>query len=471
MLFNSYPFLLAFLPLALAGFVLFGRLGPGAGCLWLTAASLIFYVGNGLAFTALLLASATVNYAIGTALGKRAQAATPTRWLLRAGVAGNLLLLGWFKYLFFLAGLFDLASPALHVALPIGISFFTFTQIAYLIDAASGKAEPTGPVAYLLFVTWFPHLVAGPLLHHISTIPQFRDPRTFRLRADSVAIGLTVFCIGLFKKVVLADEIAPTADALFTPEAAAAAGLAVSWTGTLAYTMQIYFDFSGYSDMAIGLSRLFNIHLPANFDSPYQARSIIEFWRRWHMSLSAFLRDYVYIPLGGNRGGAWHQARNVALTMLLAGIWHGAGWTFIAWGAWHATLLVIAHAWRGSAIRGGWPLTLLAVILGWVVFRAPDIATAATVYAGMAGLHGLGALPDARALILIAAMAGIALILPNTRQLMANETLVLPMRTAAPALLPSRWRPTPYWAAACLAMLTAALLQMTRVSPFLYYQF
>ncbi len=471
MLFNSYPFLLAFLPLTVAGFVLFGRLGPGAGCLWLAAASLIFYVGNGLAFTALLLASAAINYAIGTALGKRTQAGAATKWLLRAGVTGNLLLLGWFKYLAFLAGLFDLSSPTLHLALPIGISFFTFTQIAYLVDAASGKAERTGPVAYLLFVTWFPHLVAGPLLHHARTIPQFRDPATFRLRADSMAIGLTVFCIGLFKKVVLADEIAPTADALFTPDAAAAAGLAASWAGTLAYTMQIYFDFSGYSDMAIGLSRLFNIHLPANFDSPYQARSIIDFWRRWHMSLSAFLRDYVYIPLGGNRDGPWLRARNVALTMLLAGVWHGAGWTFIAWGAWHALLLVIAHAWSRGPPPAAWPLTLLAVILGWVVFRAPDLATAGAVYAGMAGLHGLGALPDARAILLIAIMAAIALALPNTRQLMANETLVLPMRTAAPAILPLRWRPTPWWATACLALLTVALLQMTRVSPFLYYQF
>ncbi len=456
-LFNSYAFLLGFLPAVVAGFWLACRLGPEAGCIWLAAASLGFYAANGWWFTALLLGSAAANFALGRRL-----AAAGGAGVLRAGVAANLLALGWFKYAGFLVG---------PVALPVGISFFTFTQIGYLVDRARGTAAQDAPgwrgaLHYLLFVTWFPHLVAGPLLHHGRTIAQFRDAATFRLRHEAMAVGTSVFLIGLFKKVALADGIAPLADAAFAP--GAAPGLAGAWAGVVAYALQIYFDFSGYSDMAIGLSRMFNLAIPVNFDSPYRACSIVDFWRRWHMSLSAFLRDYVYIPLGGNRR---RVAANLMATMLLAGIWHGAGWNFLLWGAWHGGLLAAAHrlGWpRGPA---GWVLTMLAVLLGWVLFRAPDLPAAAAYYRAMAGLDGWGAAPGGRDLAVMAALAGVALGLPNVRQLMAGEVLALPVRAPAAAPFALRWRPGMVWAGAVAALLAVALLRMTEASPFLYYQF
>jgi D-alanyl-lipoteichoic acid acyltransferase DltB (MBOAT superfamily) len=457
MLFNSYLFLFVFLPAVLAGFAVACRFGPRVACGWLVAASVAFYAANGLAFTALLLGSAMVNFVLGQRL-----AAGGGRWLLRVAVAGNLALLGWFKYAGFLVG---------PLVLPVGISFFTFTQIGYLVDSARGATGRAGVLHYLLFVTWFPHLVAGPLLHHARTIAQFRDPGTFRLREEAVAVGASVFLIGLFKKVVLADAIAPLADTAFAPGVAAGLGAGGAWAGALAYTLQIYFDFSGYSDMAIGLSRMFNIALPVNFDSPYRASSIIAFWRRWHMSLSGFLRDYVYIPLGGNRHGVLRRYGNLMATMVLAGVWHGAGWNFAAWGAWHGALLVVAHRWGWPRGMAGWALTTLAVMLGWVLFRAPDMAAAGAFYAAMAGLDGVGVAPGVRDGLVLAALSGIALLLPNVRQLMAGEILALPVRDPAAAPMRLRWRPGLVWAGACFVMLALCLLRMTQVSPFLYYQF
>jgi D-alanyl-lipoteichoic acid acyltransferase DltB (MBOAT superfamily) len=382
---------------------------------------------------------------------------------LAAGVTANLLALGWFKYAGFLVG---------PILLPVGISFFTFTQIGYLVDRARGEAAEDAPgwrgaLHYLLFVTWFPHLVAGPLLHHRRTIAQLRDPATYRLRHEAVAVGASAFLVGLFKKVVLADAIAPLADAAFAPGAASGLGAAGAWAGAAAYAMQIYFDFSGYSDMAIGLSRMFNVAIPLNFDSPYRACSIVAFWRRWHISLSAFLRDYVYIPLGGNRR---HVGFNLMATMLLAGAWHGAGWNFVAWGVWHGALLVAAHRWGWPRGVAGWAATMLAVLLGWVLFRAPDLAAAGAYYRAMAGLDGLGMAPGVRDLLVLAGLGGIAVGLPNLRQMMAGEALALPAREGAPAA-PLRWRPGVVWAGACAAMLGLSLLRMTEVSPFLYYQF
>ncbi|MCX7384450.1 MAG: MBOAT family protein [Alphaproteobacteria bacterium] len=477
MLFNSYAFILLFLPVALAGHALTARHGTRAACLWLGLMSLGFYAGNGLAHTVLLLGSIAVNYRLGRAL-----ALGGPRWLLGAAVAANLLLLGWFKYAVFAAETLGLdtgiTGAAVRAMLPIGISFYTFTQIAWLVDAAGGRAGKAGGAEYLLFVTWFPHLVAGPLLHHGETVPQFQRPATFRPTAEGIAIGASVFAIGLFKKVVLADEIAPAADALFATGAAQSAGFLAAWGGALAYTFQLYFDFSGYSDMAVGLSRMFGVRLPANFDSPYRATSIIEFWRRWHMSLSAFLRAYVYIPLGGNRRGRARQYVNLMATMVLAGLWHGAGWNFVAWGAWHGVLLGLNHAWnaRASAAPGrigrsiGWGATMLAVIAGWVLFRAPDFPSALAIYTAMVGAHGVGFLPPPRALVLIPLMAGIVLLLPNMRQWMEGEALVLP-GPHGPAPVALRWRPNLLWAGVCFALFALALQRMTRVSPFLYAQF
>ncbi len=477
MLFNSYAFILLFLPAALTGHTLAARHGNRTAVLWLGLMSLAFYAGNGAAHTALLLGSIAVNYRIGRTLADGAG-----RGWLAAGVAGNLLLLGWFKYAVFATETLGIetgpGAAAARAALPIGISFYSFTQIAWLVDAASGRAGKADAPGYLLFVTWFPHLVAGPLLHHGETVPQFQRPASFRPDAESIAIGASVFAVGLFKKVILADELAPIADALFTPGAVSGAGAAGAWGGALAYTFQLYFDFSGYSDMAAGLSRMFGVRLPANFDSPYRAASIVEFWRRWHMSLSDFLRAYVYIPLGGNRRGRGRQYTNLMATMLLAGLWHGAGWTFIAWGALHGALLVLNHIWSARLPRVpgpigrsiGWSMTMLAVIAGWVLFRAPDFTTAREVYAAMAGANGIGALPPARALLLLPLATGIVLAAPNMRQWMPDGALLLPGSTT-PAPIALRWRPSVFWAVACFALLALALLRMSRASPFLYAQF
>jgi D-alanyl-lipoteichoic acid acyltransferase DltB (MBOAT superfamily) len=326
-------------------------------------------------------------------------------------------------------------------------------------------------------------------------IPQFRRADIYTPRGSALAVGMTVFMLGLFKKVVLADEIGSFADAAFSPAHAHTLGLIPAWCGALAYTLQIYFDFSAYTDMAIGLSRMFNISLPGNFESPYKACSIIDFWRRWHMTLSRFLRDYLYIPLGGNRNGRLRRNANLLVTMLLGGLWHGAGWTFLAWGALHGIFLIVNHGWRAARHRLGipvgvagipgrltaWALTFLAVVVAWVLFRAPDMGTALEVFAGMAGLHG-AALPAAvsvREALVLAALLAIALCCPNIREIMAHEELVIGVvrrraasETAAPfPTVPIGWRPSAAWAAACFGLFVISLLQMTRISQFLYFQF
>ena len=316
MLFNSFAFLFLFLPLALAGYQLLRRHGVA----WLAACSLLFYAWWDWRFLPLLVLSICFNFAAGRAI---CNAAGRVRDALFAGaVLVDLALLGWFKYAAFLFGI----EPGLP--LPVGISFFTFTQVAFLADCRRGVAREPRFAPYVLFVSYFPHLVAGPVLHHAEMMPQFRDNRP--LLDEDLAKGLTIFVLGLGKKVLVADNLAGLANPLFA--STATPQMADAWIGTLAYSMQLYFDFSGYSDMAIGLSLLFGVRLPENFNSPYQAANIAEFWRRWHMTLSRFLRDYLYIPLGGNRHGPWQRRRNLLLTMVLGGAWHGAGWNFMAWG-------------------------------------------------------------------------------------------------------------------------------------------
>jgi D-alanyl-lipoteichoic acid acyltransferase DltB (MBOAT superfamily) len=325
-------------------------------------------------------------------------------------------------------------------------------------------------------------------------IPQFRRPETYTPHGRAIAVGITVFMLGLFKKVVLADEIGALADTMFSPAHALALGWVDAWAGSLAYTLQIYFDFSAYTDMAIGLSRMFNISLPANLDSPYKACSIVDFWRRWHMTLSRFLRDYLYIPLGGNRRGMARRHANLLATMVLGGLWHGAGWTFVCWGALHGIFLIINHGWRamrglfgiadtagGAAGRlAAWALTFLAVVVAWVFFRAPDLNTAFAVLAAMAGLHGatLSSFVTTRQALTLAALLPIALCCPNLREIMAREETVLGAvrrragDIAAPfPTLRFRWRPSSTWALASFCLFAVSLLQMTRVSQFLYFRF
>jgi len=519
MLFNSYEFLFFFLPLTLAGFFAIGHYSRPLAALWLFAASLFFYGWWNPAYVSLLVASILFNFAIGTAISQEHRRGSQRRsnWLLFAGVAGDLALLGYYKYAnFFVSNADRLLGADWQVGtiiLPLGISFFTFTQIAFLVDAHRGEVKESNFIHYGLFVTYFPHLIAGPVLHHKEMMPQFGEPRTYRLHWENLSVGLTVFVIGLFKKVVLADGVAPFATPVFhAAEQGATLTLLEAWCGALAYTLQLYFDFSGYSDMAIGLSRLFGIRLPLNFDSPYKATSIIDFWRRWHMTLSRFLRDYLYFALGGNRKGPALRHLNLMLTMLLGGLWHGAGWTFVIWGALHGFYLVLNHGWRqlramvagvkpvGALERlAGSLLTFVAVVVGWVFFRAADTHAAGRILTAMAGANGIsvpkswdfawplhaglerlglnaplvwpasqfdpsGASPYWIAALLLAVWA-----LPNTQEFMDRYPPALNLRQT-PSRLP-KWSPQPYWALACGTMALIALIHMSGVSEFLYFQF
>lgn len=408
MLFNSIQFILFFLPVTLTAFFVIGRNSPRGACAWLAFASLFFYGWWDARYLLLLLASISGNFLLGRSLSSRARSGShdSARKLLIAGVTANIFLLGYYKYAnFFLENLANLSGFDLQmgeIVLPLGISFFTFTQIAFLVDCRQGKVLEYNFLHYLLFVTYFPHLIAGPILHHAQMMPQFAQRRIYRPQWNEIAIGLAFFSIGLFKKVIVADGISPYVGPVF---AAAAEGRPLTCleatSGALGYTLQLYFDFSGYCDMAIGLSRLFGIRLPVNFDSPYKSASLIEFWRRWHMTLSAFLRDYLYIPLGGNRLGIARRHINLLATMLLGGLWHGAAWTFVIWGAGHGLLLALNHVWRQWFERQGWRrnralykilatgLTFSLVVVLWVFFRAQTVPAAQAMLYGMFGGNGL----------------------------------------------------------------------------------
>jgi alginate O-acetyltransferase complex protein AlgI len=407
-LFNSYEFLFLYLPVVTAVFFLIARNSHRLAALWLVAASLFFYGWWNPAYVSLLMASIMFNFGMGHAIS-RARTAQGVSWqtklLFWLAIAINLALLGYYKYFnFFVTVTNDLAGthPVLtEIILPLGISFFTFTQIAFLADVYRGIAREYNFIHYVLFVTYFPHLIAGPVLHHKQMMPQFALAETYRLTPENLNIGLTIFAIGLFKKVMLADQFALYANPVF--DAVSQGGepkLIEAWTGSLAYTFQLYFDFSGYTDMAIGLSRLFNVRLPINFNSPYKAGNIIEFWRRWHMTLSAFLREYLYIPLGGNRHGPVRRYANLLITMLLGGFWHGANWTFLVWGGLHGIYLVINHAWIAlrqrlniPALPYGRPfavvITFAVVVIAWIPFRADNLSSACRMFLGLIGANGV----------------------------------------------------------------------------------
>lgn len=524
MLFNSYIFIFVFLPITLLGFHLIGSQGRHRVAMaWLVAASLFFYGWWNPAYLGLIMGSMLFNYAVGVALSSRAGKvpSPPNKAILLAGIAANIGLLAYYKYTnFFVDNLNSLAGTNFileTIILPLGISFFTFTQIAYLVDAHRGLAHEYSFLHYSLFVTFFPHLIAGPILHHKEMMPQFARSDIYRLKAEHLAVGLTIFALGLFKKVVLADGVAVYATPVF---AAAQAGTTLTffeaWGGALAYTLQLYFDFSGYSDMAIGLARMFGIRFPLNFNSPYKATSIIDFWRRWHITLSRFLRDYLYIPLGGSRKGEARRLTNLMITMLLGGLWHGAGWTFVLWGGLHGFYLVINHAWRHWRTSRGhtqstrvgrffaWILTMLAVVVAWVPFRAEGMAAAENMLGAMFGLNGislpssldgrLGALQswlESFGVVFagmfsnglanwhsgtywIIALLLISTIFPNSQQIMlryqpAFETYKGEIQRLKYGWL--EWRPTPFWAIAGGFCFYLAFIHLTRISEFLYFQF
>ena len=423
MLFNSYPFIFLFVPIALIGYFALGRLGQLAPVIWLALASLAFYAVSNWQFVALLLASIAFNYAVGWLLIARRLSSRLRMIVLTAGVSGDLVVLGYFKYAGFLAAnLNSLFSTgfSVNVLLPVGISFYTFTQIAFLVDAYRGHVARYALPHYALFVTYFPHLIAGPILHHKDMIPQFEAAESKSPNPHLILCGLMIFAIGLFKKTGLADGIQPLVALAFGP---ITPSFDQAWIGALAYTFQLYFDFSGYSDMAIGISLMFGIFLPLNFNSPYRATSIIDFWRRWHMTLSQFLRDYLYIPLGGNRHGRILRYVNLMITMVLGGLWHGAAWTFVAWGALHGVYLCVNHAWNhfGPAVAPRFAraadiaaliVTFVAVVIAWVFFRADNMASALYVLSKMADpsqiVFGHGEMANAVFVMIYAALAWFA---------------------------------------------------------------
>jgi alginate O-acetyltransferase complex protein AlgI len=508
MLFSSYKFVFVFLPILMVAFAL-GRLySARTSIVVLVIASLYFYAAWKHAYLYLLLGSISLNFS----LGLLADQPNRRRAVMIAGVVMNLLLLGYFKYATFLADNFNLiAGTDLRfekVLLPIGISFFTFQQIAYLVDLKRSAPVERNPINFTLFVTFFPHLIAGPLVHHAEMIPQFKNtvPKRFAVLA---ARGTAIAVAGLFKKVVLADSFAQFSSPAFQyVDAGGAISCFWAWIATLAYALQIYFDFSGYSDMAIGLALMFGIRLPANFRSPYKACSIVEFWRRWHITLSRFLRDYLYIPLGGNRAGAMRRYANIMITMLLGGLWHGASWTFVAWGAVHGICLVANQLWRvtyanrpalTAALSGApgparkavaWASTFSIVIASWVLFRATTMQGALTMLYALAGVSKPIATPtfvpaasvrfadlpwtftaDSHAAVaatIVALGLAITIFLPNTMDLFGYREY---RRAPQAARCRWQWRPTGWWALGVATALSVSIFGMWQRLEFLYFQF
>lgn len=514
--FNSTTFLFAFLPVVLCGTLLLERVRPVVWRqAWLLGASLVFYGWANPAVLALLLPLTLVNYLVGKVLsGSRAPAGP---WLIRVAVGLNIGVLAYFKYTGFLLenlnALLRTQSFTATILLPLGLSFLIFMQIAWLVASRHRETVPCNYFEFLLYSAFFPQVVSGPIVYQRESLPQFRRERTTSDRARDLCAGTTLFVMGLGKKVLIADALAPWADAVF---GAAAKGetisLATAWIGALAYTFQLYFDFSGYSDMAIGTARLFGVRLPLNFNSPYKSKSVIDFWRRWHMTLSRFLRDYVYIPLGGSRCSAPRRSLNLFLTMLLGGFWHGAGWTFLLWGALHGVFLVINHAWSswneshpvpGAGLlrgAGGCLLTFVVVLSAWVVFRAPQPADAGVILSGLIGIHGVcipgdpvlekcpvvlasvlhaWGIPAANQGAMFVTLAFLSLMVfffPNSQQILASlePGLLTFGKSIAPPSRPFRWmawHPSVPWLTATALLFLLCLLNLSRKSSFLYRDF
>lgn len=503
MLFNSYTFLFAFLPPVLLVFYELVSSGQRRAAIgWLVFASFAFYACWRPVYLLLLGASIGFNYLIGLAIlrARRRDAIAAMRALLALGIVVDLGALGFFKYAGFVVTSLNhvvaSAIPLPSIVLPLAISFFTFNQIAFLADTFTDEAAEVDFLNYCLFVSFFPHLIAGPIVHHQEMIPQF-ERADLRYDSENLVVGVTTFLVGLSKKVVVADALATYADTAF---AAAARGVHLTvyeaWLAALTYALQLYFDFSGYSDMAIGLARMFGIRFPINFFSPYRAANISDFWRRWHMTLSRFLREYLYIPLGGNRRGTLRRYANLMVTMLLGGLWHGAGWTFVVWGGLHGAFLVVHHAWtalmrrlgiaarepEGWMLAAGRALTFAAVVFAWVPFRAANLGTAQRMWSSMldlGALHGSGGhhvfpnvwiAPVNLAAVLL--VAGSVFVAPNTEELMGRYGRSLgapPPECRLSARL--SWRPTAFWGFGLGAVTALCLVLLIHSHVFLYYQF
>lgn len=510
MLFNSYPFIFVFLPLVLGLYYSMSQWFSKKAILsMLVVSSLFFYGWWNPRYLILILLSIIVNFLVAEWMTRLK---SKRKLLFILGIVFNLGLLSYFKYAnFFVAEILPLFNVSFssweNILLPIAISFFTFQQIAYLVDVYQGKTLENDFLQYCLFVCFFPQLIAGPIVHHKNILPQFKKESAFRFNGNSFDYGVKIFIIGLFKKVVIADTVALYASPVF---AASDNGIPVTfmeaWIGVLAYTFQIYFDFSGYTDMAIGLGKLFGIDLPLNFNSPYKSKNIIDFWRRWHITLSQFLKDYLYIPLGGNRKGRWHRYKNLMITMLLGGLWHGAGWNFIFWGFLHGFYLMVNHFWQYINAKGrdvqkfarlkavsSWGITFLAVMVAWVFFRALTLTGATGLIKSMFLARGLS-LPSSlsakltpifssfpmnllqvkyeglfanalfdwkNAILVILICFGLAIFFPNSQEI---------LRENQPTRVGRLYR-TSYAAFLFAIFGVVAIFSMNRVSEFLYFNF
>lgn len=490
MIFSSYAFVFLFMPFTLFYYRYLLYLRSRDITSWFLFLSLLFYSYWDWKNLFIIIPSICFNFYMGKYI-ENAESSIEKKYLLYLSVGLNLLLLAYFKYSgFFLTELSSLLNVEINFQapeLPLGISFFTFTQIAYLVDLYKNKTKGSSFVSYSLFVTYFPHLIAGPLLHHKAMIQQFNGPMDIRKFLDGLALGVTIFIIGLFKKVVIADYFGEYADEVFNlpHDKLEGVGSIQAWRSALSYTFQLYFDFSGYSDMAIGISRGLGIALPINFNSPYKASSIAEFWRRWHVTLSTFLRDYLYIPLGGSRKGNSVKLVNLMIVMILCGVWHGAGYTFAVWGAYHGCLLVLYDIWSKHKPRFHYSskiikfitalfsmlITFLMVVIGWVIFRSHAISDAETLFQAMIFIKD-NSLPDLKPILfefyyLLLAFVFVALF-PNTQEVCGID------KDGNVNNIWARWwnwRPNLIWSFILSFMFLISLFNMNKVSPFLYFQF
>lgn len=436
-----------------------------ASRVWLACASLFFYTWWNIAFLPLILISIAVNYAIGFSLQRYAKRIPITKKsLLIAGLVFNILLLGYFKYFNFFISTVNALLPIKFylrdIVLPLGISFFTFTQIAYLVDVYKGIAKEYSLLNYILFVTFFPHLIAGPIIHHKEMMPQFDSIRNKLLNRKNICAGAFLFSVGLFKKLVLADTFRIWANYGFNglPHLA----MMDAWVATLSYTFQLYFDFSGYTDMALGASLFFNIKLPANFNSPYKALDMQDFWRRWHITLSRFFRDYVYIPLGGNRKSLPRSYFNIVMTFIIGGIWHGAGWLFILWGLLHGIANVLNRVFNSLNIKLNTFIarfiTFNFINFTWIFFRSKDWGVVKNIISSMfdfsnAGWHQQGSNVSVLALVFMLTGFIITMGFKNSNAITAKVI------------------PSYRWMALTGLLFGVSMLFMTRRSEFLYFQF
>lgn len=447
----------------------------------MNACSVVFYAYWSVQHLAVFIISIVANYLLSRFIKEKNKKA------LILAIVANLGLLSYFKYTNFMIDQINLMMGQeitfLNIVLPIGISFFTFQQIAWQVDLYRGEAQRVSFMRYFFFVSFFPQLIAGPIVHHTEIFPQLKKHKK---HLQNLCIGLTIFLIGLFKKTMIADQFAPIATPIFDmAQSGKELTMIEAWSGALAYSLQIYFDFSAYSDMAIGLARMFGIKLPQNFASPYKSTSIIDFWRRWHITLSRFLRDYLYISLGGNRKGIFRRYFNVGVTMLLGGLWHGASWNFVLWGALHGAFIIVNQIYRqlGYTMNKflGWFITIILVIFSWVPFRATDLQTTLIVWQGMLGNFGFAQISDdfikivdKDFLLLLVIGIGIALFTKNTAELMKKFEPVLNIEKPAHSIFlleKIEWSPTKLWAIFFAIVGWLSLLKLNEPSEFLYFQF